>query len=155
MSGGGGTAPNPATGTVRVGKSIGAVGSPLRGHKVYRGSLGLVPDAWYQPDAEASGATIRVENTTVAGSPCATIRVNYDNADGSGGVIANPVQGDNSGVTFAVTAAGLYFIEINAFNCTATQATHLQRRTWSRARDGPSPPRPLPGLSSRAPRSAR
>ena len=123
VSGGGGTAPNPATGTIKAGKSIGAVGSPLRGHMVYRGSLGAVPDAWYQLDAKASGATIRVENTTVAGSPCATIRASYDNADGSGGVIANPVQGDNSAVTFTATAAGLYYIELNAFNCTATAAT--------------------------------
>ena len=123
VSGGGGTAPNPGPGSVKAGKSIGAVGSPLRGHMLYRGSLGSVPDAWYQLDAKASGATIRVENTTVAGSPCATMQVTYDNADGSGGVIANPVQGDNSAVTFSVTAAGLYYIEITAFNCTATQAT--------------------------------
>ncbi len=123
VSGGGGTAPNPATGTIKAGKSIGAVGSPLRGHMLYRGSLGPVPDAWYQLDAKASGATIRVENTTVAGSPCATIRASYDNANGSGGVIANPVQGDNSAVTFTATAKGLYFIEIDSFNCTATAAT--------------------------------
>ena len=114
----------PTTGTTGAGTSIGTVGPPLQGDTLYKGTAATsTSQAWYQLDkaADANTATIRVENTTVAGSSCATIQVTLENS--SGGVIANPVQGDNSAVTFSVTAAGLYYIEITAFNCTATQAT--------------------------------
>jgi hypothetical protein len=127
-AGGGGSAPDPATGDIAAGTSIGGAWPPLQGHASYTGKIDSgSTDAWYvlvkKPDTDP--ATVRVENTTDAGSAaCDTLNVSLYASDGSDNAVGGVVLLDNSADTFTVPAEaasdpqGLYYLEIrNAGAC--------------------------------------
>ncbi len=134
----------PATGTTKAGTSIGTVGSPLRGHKLYPGTAATKSEqAWYQLDKTgATTATVRVEDTTVNGSTnCTSLVVDLDNANGADGNVSQTILGDNGAVNLPVTTAGLYYIELSGNGCSPTTATtHSIEPENSAAWTTPSPP---------------
>jgi hypothetical protein len=122
-SGGGGRTPNPVSGRVSAGVSIGSAWPPLRGHTRYATSLTFNgnQEKWYvlfkKPDS--SVATIRVQNTTdSATSGCAEIDANLYSADGYSDEIGNLFLNNNdAGLLFVPanqdqTPGGLYYLEI-------------------------------------------
>jgi hypothetical protein len=118
-SGGGGTPPVTSGGTTGAGSSIGSVNAALLGATVYTGTIVSSSNQyWYQlykPSA-AGTATVRFEDTTVAGSTaCADVGVEVTDADGN--VLDNNVLYDNSAVTYSLTNAGLYYIAVYPFDC--------------------------------------
>lgn len=127
-SGGGGTAPSPADGSIAAGTSIGSAWPPLQGKTSYTGTIASgSSDDWYvlykKPDTNP--ATIRVEDTTDAGTVvCPEVTVSLDAEDGSSDPIAAVTLSDNGATTFAVPAetgtdpAGLYYLEVNSPSCT-------------------------------------
>lgn len=127
-SGGGGTAPSPAGGSITAGTSIGSAWPPMQGKTSYTGTIASgSSDGWYvlYKKADTNPATIRVENTTDAGTvACAEVTVSLDAEDGSSDPIAAATLGDNAATTFAVPAetgtdpAGLYYLEVNSPSCT-------------------------------------
>jgi hypothetical protein len=112
---------SPSAGTIKAGTSIGTVGDPLQGDTLYKGKIATTStDAWYQLyKAAGSGtATIHFKDTTVAGSAtCPDIAIHVDNADGTDGNVDSTSLGDNDAVTFSVTTAGQYYIELDSYNC--------------------------------------
>ena len=116
----------PAAGTTKAGPSIGTVGAPLRGQKLYSGTAATSSgEAWYQLDKKGNTtAIVRVEDTVISGSTsCGSIQAYLDNAAGTSGVVNSTGLNDNGAVNFPVTTAGLYYIEIIGWNCTPTTAT--------------------------------
>jgi hypothetical protein len=133
-SGGGGTPPNPATGSIRAGSSIGSAWPPLQGHTAYTGTVSSgSSDLWYslykKPDTNP--ATIRIENTTVAGSTtCNDLFVTIDASGGSSETVNGANVIDNGAFTFSVPAnastdpTGLYYIELTDGSCTPGGTTY-------------------------------
>jgi len=122
VSGGGGTAPNPASGTADPGTSIGTVGAPLLGHTIYADSIpASTTDAWYvlYKAAGTAAATVRIVNTTVSGSSgCSAVYTEIYDSDGRAGVVDGYAGlGDNSAATYSFTTAGQYYIELNLNGC--------------------------------------
>jgi len=127
-SGGGGTAPSPADGSIGAGTSIGGAWPPLQGETSYTGTIASSSaDDWYvlykKPDSNA--ATVRVEDTTVAGSTnCIDLSVSLDGTNGTGQVESGANLADNSAFTFSVPGqnssdtAGLYYLEFTS-SCSA------------------------------------
>ena len=78
----------PPAGSVTANTSIGNASPPLQGSVTYNGTIeNGGSEAWYalykKPDTNA--ASIRVENTTVAGTTaCSGLTVTFDANDGSG-----------------------------------------------------------------------
>ncbi len=134
----------PAAGTTKAGTSIGTLGAPLRGQKLYTGTAATQSsEAWYQLDKTGTAtATIRVEDTVISGSTgCTSIQAYLDNAAGTSGVVNFTGLNDNGAVNFPVTTAGLYYIEIVGWNCTPSSATtySVEPETAS-AWTSPTPP---------------
>jgi hypothetical protein len=133
-AGGGGTPPSPATGSIAAGTSIGSAWPPLQGGTSYAGSLASASsDNWYilfkRPDSNQ--ATIRVQDTTVAGSTtCPSISVALYNSDGTRGTLSTPTLPDNGAYTFTVPGSetdpqGRYYLEIQGTSgCPAGGATY-------------------------------
>ncbi|HWF81499.1 MAG TPA: hypothetical protein VN695_13025 [Streptosporangiaceae bacterium] len=128
-SGGGGTAPSPAAGSIAAGTSIGTAWPPLEGKTSYTGTIASgSSDDWYvlYKKRDTNPGTIRVEDTTNAGTvACAEVTVSLDAADGSSDVVSGATLGDNSATTFTVPGetgtdtAGLYYLEVNSHSCLA------------------------------------
>ena len=118
------TMPSPTIGLIKPGDSIGAVGSPLRGNTLYKGSAdNSSGEAWYQLDKTGTAtATIHVKNTST-GSSCTSQIVDLDNAYGSNGVVLQSTLNDNNAVTFPVTTPGLYYILLYGNGCFPTSTT--------------------------------
>ncbi len=126
-SGGGGTATEPAAGSIHAGTSLGTAWPPLQGKTSYTGTVTSgSSDDWYvlykKPDA--SPATVRVEDTTVAGTTtCATLSVSLDATDGSDDVVSSANLADNAAETFpvpgrsATDTTGLYYLEVKSPGC--------------------------------------
>ncbi len=126
-SGGGGAAPSPAAGSIAAGTSIGDAWPPLQGKTSYTGTIASESsDAWYvlYKKADNSPATIRVENTTVAGTvTCASLSVSLDAAEGTAHAVSGATLSDNSAETFslpgrsATDLTGLYYLEVHSPDC--------------------------------------
>lgn len=126
-SGGGGTPPAPATGEVKAGTSLGTARPPLQGTTSYTGTVtSASSDDWYVlfKKNDDTPATIRVEDTTVAGmTTCATLSVSLDAANGSEEVVGGVTLSDNSAQTFTVPGlsatdpTGLYYLEVKSPEC--------------------------------------
>jgi hypothetical protein len=108
-SGGGGTPPSPAVGSVIAGASIGTAWPPLHGHTSYPGAItfnGGV-EKWYvlfkKPDSTV--ATIRVQNTTVYGATtCARIDAYLYTDLGYAGQVSSLYLPDNNAGVLSVPA---------------------------------------------------
>src|SRR5258708_1789266 len=110
-----------------AGTSIGNAWPPLQGATSYAASLASASsDNWYilfkRPDSNQ--ATIRLQDTTVAGSTtCASISAALYNTDGTGGPLSRPTLGDNHALTFTVPGSesadpqGRYYLEIQGTGC--------------------------------------
>lgn len=126
QSGGGGTAPNPVASSATAKGSISAAWPPLQGAHSYRGSVASdVAEEWYvlYKHASTTPGTIRVENTTVNGStPCPSVVAYLRDTDGSQ-LHATPLA-DNTAVTFTVSNAGRYYLELTDQSCTAGGPTY-------------------------------
>jgi hypothetical protein len=119
LSGGGGKVPAVTVGKTAAGSSIGHVGPALAGATVYTGTVVTTSNQyWYQlykPSAKGT-ATVRFADTTVAGSaPCSDIDVTLTDSDGNS-LDSNPL-GDNSAISYSVTNAGLYYLEVGEYAC--------------------------------------
>ena len=160
-SGGGGTAPSPASGSIAAGTSIGDAWPPLQGKTSYTGTVASgTEEDWYvlykQPGT--SPASVRVENTTVAGSTsCTGLSVNLDAADGGGDVVSGATLNDNSAVTMTVTGTGSpdylgrYYLEIQDGNCPSGGTTYRIEPEPSTGWANPAKPasEPLPSGADR------
>jgi IPT/TIG domain len=118
-SGGGGKVPVVAAGKTGAGSSIGHVGAALAGATVYSGTVVTTSNQyWYQlykPSSSGTG-TVRFADTTVAGSaPCSDLDVTLTDSDGS--QLDSDPLGDNSAVSYSVSNAGLYYLEVSAYGC--------------------------------------
>jgi hypothetical protein len=124
-AGGGGAPPDPASASAPAGASIGAW-PPLRGHVSYAGSLGSSSSQHWSvlyKKADGSPATIRVEDTTVAGTTsCPDTYVWLDDTNGTADPPLESLElRDNEAVTFTVPgrepgdSEGRYFIEIEPY----------------------------------------
>ena len=103
------------------GTTLGNVSAPLPGGISHTQTLGTVSnDDWYvlykKPDT-ASG-TIRITNTTVAGSACGNFLLNLDRSDGSSANISSVVLSGNTATTYSVPGTetgdpqGRYYVEV-------------------------------------------
>lgn len=121
VSGGGGKAPAPAAGSTGPGVPIGTVRAALRGNTIYSGTVVTTSNVyWYQlyKPSGTGTATVRFEDTTAAGSaPCSDIGLQLDGADGTNSVLDSAALGANSAVTYSVSDAGQYYVEIYAYAC--------------------------------------
>ncbi len=134
QTGGGGTPPTPATGSIAAGTSIGSAWPPLQGHTSYTGTIASgSSDEWYSlyKNPDTNPATIRIENTTTANTaPCAELFVSLDSNNGSSASITNSDLPDNSAITLPVPAevstdpSGLYSIELTDVGCPAGGTTY-------------------------------
>jgi hypothetical protein len=118
-SGGGGKVPVVAAGKTGAGSSIGHVGAALAGATVYSGTVVTTSNQyWYQlykPSSPGTG-TVRFADTTVAGSaPCSDLDVTLTDSDGN--QLDSDPLGDNSAVSYSVSNAGLYYLEVSAYGC--------------------------------------
>jgi len=124
-AGGGGTPPDPAPASAPAGTSIGAW-PPLLGHVSYAGSLGSSSSQYWSvlyKKADASEATIRVEDTTVAGSTSCpdTYVLLYDTNGTADPPLESGELRDNAAVIFTIPgrepgdAQGRYFVEIEPY----------------------------------------
>lgn len=160
-SGGGGTAPDPASGSATPGKSIGDAWPPLQGATSYNGTAGSGADEnWYVlfKKPGTSAVTIRVEDTTVARSvSCPGVTVTLDNADGGKDVLSGAILGDNSAVTISVPTPGTpdylgrYYLEITGDGCPTGGATYRIEPEPGSGWVSPARPKsePLPSGSDR------
>jgi hypothetical protein len=122
LSGGGGKIPAVTVGKTGPGGSIGYVHSALVGATVYSGTVATSRDEyWYQlykPSSAGSG-TVRFADTTVYGSaPCSDVDVTLTDADGN--TLDSNVLGDDTAVSYPVTDAGLYYLEVSAAYCSGS-----------------------------------
>jgi len=121
-AGGGGSAPSLAQGSIAPGASIGPAWPPLQGATSYNGTIGTATgDSWFilykKPDSTLG--TIRVENTTVAGSTsCTLFYAALYGSTGTANTLASADVSDNAATTFSVPAnepsdpQGRYYLEI-------------------------------------------
>jgi len=124
-AGGGGAPPDPAPGSAPAGTSIRAW-PPLRGHVSYAGSLGSSGSQYWSvlyKKADASQATIRVEDTTVAGTTsCPDTYISlYDTNGTADPPLESGELRDNAAVTFTIPGKeagdpeGRYFVEVEPY----------------------------------------
>jgi hypothetical protein len=133
-SGGGGTAPDPARGSVAAGVGIATAWPPLAGHTYTDHTLGSVSSQdWYvlYKKNDTTLATIRVENTTPAGpGQCALAGTLYDSNGTNDGPVQSSEFNGNGAAVFSVPASqtgdsqGRYFLEITNWNCSGGGATY-------------------------------
>lgn len=145
-SGGGGTPPDPAKGSVPSGTSISNARPPLRGHVAYAQSLAnwQSPD-WYvlfkKPDARE--ATIRLENTSI----CAiTVNLLDTNADNDRPVTSAEIDSDGA-ATLSVPAreaadpTGRYYLEVAAPDPCDEAMPYLAEPEPAAEWESPAPPK--------------
>jgi hypothetical protein len=109
----------PTPGTTKPGASKNKVGSPLRGHELYRGKIAISStQAWYQLNkASGSGtATIEFKDTTISGLSVTCPEIGINLYKGSQNVDFTTLN-DNAAATLDVTTAGRYYIEIISWGC--------------------------------------
>ena len=124
VSGGGGTDPNPTSGSAEPSTTMAGAGPPLQGHTSYTGSIVTNTQSWYLLDkkADSNSATIRVENTTTltaaiqAGTCDASFPVVF--TDSHGNPITTVVLKDNSAATFTTPippgqTSGDFYLDFN------------------------------------------
>jgi IPT/TIG domain len=112
-------APAVKAGKTAAGGSIGKVGAALAGDSVYSGTVVTTSNEyWYQlykPSSKGAG-TVRIADTSVyGGSACSDLAVTLTDSDGS--TLNSNALGDDTAVTYQVLNAGLYYVEISAYNC--------------------------------------
>ncbi|HET9898578.1 MAG TPA: hypothetical protein VFQ44_26950 [Streptosporangiaceae bacterium] len=129
-SGGGGTVPSPAAGSVSPGDGIGDVGAALKGHTLYNESItfnGGTED-WYvfykRPDSQV--ASIRLSNITVNGATsCAVFTASLFTNRGTAANVTNVSLNNNDAGAIAVPARqagdpqGQFYLRVTAdgFDC--------------------------------------
>jgi hypothetical protein len=128
---------NPAqlpSGTAAPGSSIGAAWPPLQGATTYDGTItGSTDENWYvlylKPGTSA--ASVRVEDTTIAGSTsCPGVVANLDAADGGDDVLTGANLSDNGASTLAIPDPGgpdylgRYDLEVQSNGCPSGGATY-------------------------------
>lgn len=136
-SGGGGTVPSPAGGSVTAAAGIGGAWPPLQGHTIYSQSINFNggTEHWYvlskKPDSTT--ATIRIQNTTVDGSTsCAVMSTNlYDNSGTTGPINGINLNNNQAGVlTVPASQAGdpqgIFYLEVDAdgYDCGSGGASY-------------------------------
>jgi len=109
----------PTPGTTKPAASKSRVGPPLHGHELYRGKIAInTTQAWYQLNKASGGgtATIRFEDTTISGLAvnCPDIAINLYKGSQD---VNSTTLGGNAAVTFNVTTAGHYYIQITSWAC--------------------------------------
>ncbi len=116
-------APTAKTGTTAAGASIGNVHAALLGDTVYHGTVVTSSNQYWYQIYKSSGkgtVTVRFEDTTVSdgSASCFDIYVSLDNSDGAV-LNANPL-GDDTAISYTVSDAGLYYLEVEAYSCGGT-----------------------------------
>jgi Putative Ig domain len=126
-SGGGGTPPALASGSIAAGTGVGNAWPPLQGGTLYPATLSASSsEDWYAvyKTAGTAAASIRISNTTVAGSvSCGGIVASlYDNT-GTENRLNIAYLSDNGTVTFQLPGSeasdpqGRYYIDITTWSC--------------------------------------
>ena len=118
----------------KPGGSVDKASPPLKGATSYDGTVtSSTEENWYvlYKKPGSSPASVRVENTTVAGSAsCAILSASLDGADGADDVVTGVTLGDNSAATLSVTDPGgpdylgRYYLEISASGCPSGGVTY-------------------------------
>ena len=112
-------APAFRVGKTGAGSSIGHVGAALAGATMYSGTVVTTSNQyWYQlyKPSRKGTATVRLADTTVAGSsPCSDVGVTLTDSDGR--TLSSNALADNAAVSYSISNAGLYYVEVSAYNC--------------------------------------
>lgn len=129
-SGGGGTPPSPAKGSVTPASGLGGAWPPLQGHTMYTQSINFNggTENWYvlskKPDSTT--ATIRIQNNTVSGSTsCAVMFASLFDNTGTSNQITRVALNNNQASVLTVPAnqagdpKGIFYLEVteDGFDC--------------------------------------
>jgi Putative Ig domain len=132
-SGGGGAPPNPVAGSITPGTTIGNAWPPLLGHTFYPETLASAQsEDWYvlYKKPGTALASIRVENTTLAGPGACTLDATLYNTNAADGTLDGRRVFDNGAEVFTIPGTetidpqGRYFLKISSFDCSTGGATY-------------------------------